>query len=323
MHCIDNNYVIPAGVAFYSMLTNANRSYDYKLYVLHSDITNENQIKLKETLSEFNNASLEFINMNNKFDDLFEKTKTKGHYSKEMYYKFLAPSIFMEYEKIMVADVDVVYLDDISKNFIDFESGDDFYLAAHMAFSLRGSWLEKFHDGYIKKFSKDEIAKLITGAGYYIFNLRKMRKDNCEEKFINYAKQNLHRLLQPEQDVINLICYPKIKPLPANSMVCTYVFDLYKTSTDFDNDLRYSAEEVKSAINNPVQLHYATNIKPWNSPACTKSEIWFEFLLKTPFWNDFLKQLNRTLNQLRSEKVIFSFDLPLLKRKIILKKIKI
>ena len=32
MHCFDNNYVIPAGVAFYSLLENANPNYFYKIY---------------------------------------------------------------------------------------------------------------------------------------------------------------------------------------------------------------------------------------------------------------------------------------------------
>jgi lipopolysaccharide biosynthesis glycosyltransferase len=53
MHCFDNNFVIPAAVSFYSMLDNANPRYDYKLYVLHSDITVRNQDKLKELVSGF------------------------------------------------------------------------------------------------------------------------------------------------------------------------------------------------------------------------------------------------------------------------------
>ena len=35
MFCFDNNYVIPAAVAFYSMLENCNKNYFYRMYVLH------------------------------------------------------------------------------------------------------------------------------------------------------------------------------------------------------------------------------------------------------------------------------------------------
>ena len=51
MHSFDNNYVIPASVAFLSMLENADKNYFYKLYVLHSDITEKNQKELKKQKS--------------------------------------------------------------------------------------------------------------------------------------------------------------------------------------------------------------------------------------------------------------------------------
>jgi lipopolysaccharide biosynthesis glycosyltransferase len=83
MHCFSNNYVIPASVAFYSMLENADPEYEYRLYILHSDITEKNQDKLQQTIANFNNGSLTFINMHEKFQDLFENTDVKGHYSRE------------------------------------------------------------------------------------------------------------------------------------------------------------------------------------------------------------------------------------------------
>ena len=47
LHFFNNKYVIPAAVSFYSMLENADKNYNYILYVGHSDITKENQEKLK------------------------------------------------------------------------------------------------------------------------------------------------------------------------------------------------------------------------------------------------------------------------------------
>ena len=139
MHCFDNRYVIPAGVAFLSMLENANRSFFYKLYILHTDITEENQDKLKSIVSQFENASLEFINMDNRFTELFSQTIFKGHYSKEIYFKFLAPSIFPQYKKIIITDVDVVYQGDISKDFENFEDNENDYLAGVTTPRLKGS----------------------------------------------------------------------------------------------------------------------------------------------------------------------------------------
>ena len=39
MFCFDKNYVIPAGVAFFSLMEHANQNYNYKFYILHSDMT--------------------------------------------------------------------------------------------------------------------------------------------------------------------------------------------------------------------------------------------------------------------------------------------
>lgn len=78
LHFFNNKYVIPAAVSFSSMLENADKNQNYILYVGHSDITKENQEKLKKTIENFSNAQLKFINMNNKFDDLFKKTKMGG-----------------------------------------------------------------------------------------------------------------------------------------------------------------------------------------------------------------------------------------------------
>ena len=291
MHCFDNNYVIPAGVSIYSMLQNANSDYQYELYVLHSDITSENIKKLTEIVRCFKNASIQFIDLQDKFGDLFENTIIKGHYTKEMFYKFLAPSIFPQLEKIIITDVDVVFLGDISIEFERFNVEDDYLLAAANG-DIVGNFLDEFKkETYGKDFSEEEIKKLNYSAGYYIFNLNKMRGDNSYNKFINCAYKNAYRLKQPEQDVISLVCYPKIKTLPLNTVVCTYLWEFYKDEMSFENNLFYSGEEIKMAMKYPLQLHYAGSVKPWNNITSIKSEIWYEYLAKTIFWSEFSDKL--------------------------------
>lgn len=287
--CFDNNYVIPASVCFYSLLKNANYNYHYAIYVLQNDITLENKEKLQETISYFSNASLEFINMNNKFDDLFEKTKTKGHYSKEMFYKFLAPSIFPQYEKIIITDVDVIFLRDISEEFVKFDVNSSNYLKASRPIFVNAELYKQVKDAYKEQFNEDEIQKLGYAAGYYIYNLNNMRRDNIEEKLIDFALKNSYRIRQPEQDTISLVCANKISLLPVNSLVCTYAYTMFKNEEDMNNDIFWNKEDVKFALEKPVQLHYATKDKPWKNPYTIKGEIWYEYLKNTPFYFDFIK----------------------------------
>ena len=71
MHCFDHNYVIPGAVAFYSLIKNSDPNHTYEIWVLHNGISSEDQIKLKETISPFRNAHINFLDMHNRFEDLF------------------------------------------------------------------------------------------------------------------------------------------------------------------------------------------------------------------------------------------------------------
>ena len=289
MFCFDNNYVIPAAVAFYSLLEHANKEYDYKFYILHTDITKENQEKLIENVKIFSDFSeLIFVNMENKFEDLWETISTKGHFSKEVMYKILVASIFPIYEKIIVSDVDVVFLGDISESYFCLDTNDDYYLAG---VKMIGK-MQWYLDQLLGTFTRDEIEKLGGFCGgYIVFNLKKLREDNMEEKFVECFKKEGNRINQMEQDVLNLCCYPKTKRLPLKYLACSYMWDEYKSDEDKLTDIHYSKEEIDDAMENTVQLHYATSKKPWKNVDCTKSEIWFKYLMKTNFVKDYFEQL--------------------------------
>lgn len=318
VHCFDNNFVLPACISFYSMLEHADKKYFYKLYVMYSDISLENQKKLVKIVNNFSNASIDFVNMNNQFSDLFSQTENKKHYSKEIYYKFLVPQIFTQFDKAIITDVDVVFLDDISKDFISFDINDNYYLAGVRSLLKKDSWLLDFKKRY-SDFTKEEKDKLLTGAGYWIFNLKKMRDDNMVNKFIDFALKNSKRIIQPEQDTVNIVCAPNIKLLHPRVMVCAFHYNMYKSSDDYSEDLRYDSVVVREAIENPVQLHYAGK-KPWNGYK-TMSKVWFEYLYKLDLIEEYVDFINILLKS--KTKKIFSFKLPLIKREIIISKSKL
>lgn len=297
MFCFNNNYAIAGGVAFYSMLENANKDFDYKLFVLHNDITEENQCLLKKTVKMFPNADLTFVDMNNKFDDLYSKTKSHAHFSKEMYYKFLAPSIFKEFDKILITDVDVVFLSDISTLYNDFDVREDYYFSgvAHCS--------TEFKQKAYKEMTQEEIQKLLVKAGLLVYNLKKMRQDNCEEKFIDFALKNAKRIKLPEQDTINIVCYPKIKKMPANAILCC---------CDYLENMK------EEDLNNIIQYHYAKKAKPWNAKVA-RADLWFKYLLKTPMFEKYMEILEEKFNP--KIKTVFSFAFPFYKKKFSLVKI--
>ncbi|MCM1294001.1 MAG: hypothetical protein NC311_00360 [Muribaculaceae bacterium] len=285
-HMFDNRYVIPAAAAFLSMLTHANKKYFYKLYVLHTDISHTNQEKLNQIVARFQNASLEFIDMHNKLDDMFAMLGSQAHYSKEVLYKLLLPSLFPQYNKIILTDVDVVYDGDIAPSWDMVKDNEDFYMAGVRPLAKPDTFLTDLIARYKKTFTDDEISRLDLCGGYLIFNLDAMRRNNIEGEFLKCLTRDAWRLLQSEQDVLNLVC-PMDKKiyLPLNNIVCSYAYDLYD-GTDCTGDMTYEATDIQDALTHPVQIHYATAIKPWNTLNCTKSDRWYYWLTQTPFWSE-------------------------------------
>ena len=73
------------------------------------------------------------------------------------------------------------------------------------------------------------------------------------------------------------------------------MWDIYKTDEYKKTDVHYSKEEIEDAMNNTVQLHYATSTKPWKNVDSTKSEVWFEYLVKTNFLKEYLQKLPKQI----------------------------
>lgn len=291
MHCFDNNYVIPAAASFYSMLKYADPQYQYRLYVLHTDITIQNQEMLNNIVAQFHNASLTFVNMENRFEDIWEQLNFSGHFSKEVLYKLLVASIFPQYDKIIITDVDVVFCGDIAPSYIEMNENLPVCFAGVRQICPKGTWLDSYYDNYKVHFNKDARAQLKVCGGYLVANLRYLRESKREEKFLRYLSANAYRLLQSEQDVINFCCDDsEIAYLPLNNVVCSYMYDIFKPGIEYPEDPFYSEEEISNAMKQPIQLHYATGTKPWNELLSTKADIWVRYIAEAGVFPQYMRK---------------------------------
>lgn len=289
MHCFDNNYVIPATASFYSMLKYADPSYDYKLFVLHSDITTQNQQMLTNIVNKFPNATLEFIDMSHRFDDVWKTLRLSGHYSKEVLYKLLVASIFPQYDKILITDVDVVFSGDIAPSYFAVEPEEPVCFAGVHHVAPKGSFLESYYVGYLENFGPNSLDKLKICGGYLLANLKYMREHDKETQFIDYLCKNTYRLRQSEQDVINFCCTEsEVKYLPLANVVCTYMYDIFENTALLDKDDFYTAEEMLEAMEHPIQVHYATGTKPWKDLMSTKADLWLQNIVEADAYYEYM-----------------------------------
>ena len=123
----DEHYVVPALVAFHSLLTNADRQYRYRLHVLHPGISEGARLRIAAVVAHFENAEVLFHDTSS-YEAELESCAGKSHFSKEIYFKLCAPTLFPEYDRILCSDVDVVFTGDVSSAYFA-HPDEEFYYA--------------------------------------------------------------------------------------------------------------------------------------------------------------------------------------------------
>lgn len=151
-----------------------------------------------------------------------EGLEGKKHFSKEIYYKLLAAELFPQYGRILCSDVDVVFRGDIAPSYF-MHPGTDFYYAGV------GQIIESSRmDTYGTDFSPAELEVLRQeiAAGYMLMNLDAIRRDGLQPTLTAHYLKNFHRLRLPEQDCLILCCWPKVRHLPLEYVVCNSYYRL-------------------------------------------------------------------------------------------------
>ena len=262
----NNRYAVPGCVALYSLLDKAKKDVFYEMHVLSSDLTEASMNLISEKLSCFKNKTLTFTDIGDLKKEEYlncnwnNSNKNLNKFPPETIVKCYAASLFPQYEKIIYSDVDVVFVDDISEVYdIDLQ---DCYCAGIKDLT--------FNDK-IKKQGFDYAAENYLAAGFLVFNLDKMRKDNIEEKINETIYDDSISKFGLEQDTLTLAFGEKIKFLPLNYISFPYLYNDYVCNKELK--LNYSREELYDSIINPKIIHYAS-VKPWAAEV-QLSDIWW------------------------------------------------
>ena len=275
----DDNYVVPAAVAFYSLLNRSKKSIFYNMYVLHSDITQENQNLLQDVINRFTNAKLYFIDTQNLLQDEWNVGNFEGHNRREQFtsdaiircfgHKFLP-----QCDKAIYSDVDVVFMDDISELYdIDIENS---YIGA-----VKNPWMmcDKNELSHLSFENYKKLKDSYFGGGIWLMNFKKIRKDNLEEKMLSIIKDETIIKRWNDQDIMNIACDNKVTYIPLNYIAYPYMLQKI-TKEGFKS--HFSRNELYDSIINPKIIHYAA-WKPWNHNIAY-SEVWWSIFcyLKLP-----------------------------------------
>ena len=283
----DSNYVKYLYVAILSMLIHKKNETIYDIHIMCTKLYDKNILnEFKKLQEKYQNIKINYIVVGNLFNNSSDK---KRILPSPTYYYLKIADIFQQYDKALYLDPDIIVLEDLSDLFNT--DLDDNYVAGVKA----ATYMDGTDDKYYKSIGLNDLSQYIN-ANSLVFNLKLIRENNITDKFYKYSK-NIYPSM--DQDVLNIVCYGKIKHIPIkyNLMVKYLPFNNNKSWTyEFLKNI-YGEFNLQDAENNPVIIHYA-NVK--GKPWLTNTELddyWWKYARMSPFYNSFLVKynLNRTI----------------------------
>ena len=108
----DDAYVKFMVVAMKSVIDNASRKYEYRMHVLHTDISSENQALVKQM--ETANCKIDFVDVTSRLKSIEKKISLRDYYTATTYYRLFIPEMFPKYDKVVYIDGDTIVREDIA-----------------------------------------------------------------------------------------------------------------------------------------------------------------------------------------------------------------
>lgn len=256
----DNKYTPFLYTTMVSVLQSANENTFYDFYLLLDPNFSDKSKEQINTLKVEYNCNINFINMNNCFSNL----DVPASWYRLLVAKFLPETIdkciFLDDDIYVRTDLNDLYNIDLTDNYIAGVLATSYYVYA-----------DKHHCNILNIPS----TKQYINTGVIVYNLKLLRKDNITQKFIELSDNNWPSY---DQDVMNVICYGKIKILPPKYNVMIKHL--------FINDIRlydlYTKEEIEEAKNNPYLIHFIDEQKPWQGFR-KYGNYWWKTAIKTPY----------------------------------------
>lgn len=275
----DNYYAPYLGVALCSMLHHADVAYNYDIFVMENNVSQENKMKFLSLISGRDNCSIRFIDMVDLLSIL--NVVAAEHLTINSYAKIFALSdLFREYDRILSLDSDILVQKDISGLFFENLQGKP--IAAVKDTYLPVSIKRNFHADKRLNYKPVKLCYDGTGidtddyfnAGVILYDLKECRRRKFFERTIEVCNQN-PLLVYMEQDVLNMVFRNEWRKLGLdwNGMSS---YSIVPKPGDFPEDYE---ERVKNA----AIVHFLGGNKPWEDKNAFLADVYMESARRSPW----------------------------------------
>lgn len=269
-----------------SLIETSSCSNNYDIIILHKNIDERIQEKLKKIARDADNFSIRFF----RASKMFASAKlfvSNPEYAEEAYYRILTPWILQAYDKAIVMDGDIVVKSDIAELYaIDIE---DYYAGAVEDIVFQGMLNLNFNKDleYSKEVMGLDDPYCYVNTGVVLMNLKAQRQKFTKEGIIEFL--NAHKYKIQEQDAINVLFKGRIKLLDLcwNYYVetNTWVTEMLEAAPLEKYNL-YRAQKGNHGV-----IHYANRPRPWDEPSMVHAEDFWNMARKTEFYELLLSRM--------------------------------
>lgn len=270
-YAVDDNFAKFLMVSFYSMQKNAAKDRKYHVHVLHTNISEENQNRIKKMANE--NFLVTFDDVSGYMDDLCDRLPLRDYYSNTTYYRMFIADMFPDIDKALYIDSDTIVQGDISK-LCDIDVSRYDLAACHEQAMVQAD----VYGTYVEK-CLGLNRNLYFNAGVLLINCRRFRENKILELFADLLNIYDCRVTQDE-DYLNLLCRDHVRFIPQ-----TWNSEVFGEMLDKPEDCNI--------------LHYIMVAKPWHFEDCRLGDIFWRYAKETEVYGEIREILENYTDEQR------------------------
>ena len=259
----DDNYVKPTAIAIMTVLL-TNKDEEISIYILAQSLLEHNKNILCNVVQKYSPKSkIEFCFLTDDIVSQFSSTiKESDHVSIATYFRLYIPSLIpKDIDRILYLDGDIICADSL-RPLYETDLKDCSLVAAHD---------ERTRDSESFQRLKYPIENGYFGAGVLLINVDYWRKNNIQQKTLDFVFKNKEICVWHDQDALNKILNGTVK-------FCHIKYNVYEHL--YENENNYPAlfnNEIKEAVENPIIIHFCSGRKPWTFESrCPFSATWLK-----------------------------------------------
>lgn len=266
----NSRYMKYAYVMLTSLLINKSEDSQIRLFVLHSDLSFDDQRVIKRMV-EIAGSTVEFIFINDEFFP--EEMPTTVDWSLEIYYRLLIPELLPEdLDRVLYIDADVIINHPLDELYVSPFDGNLICACENFGDLNFGEYRRRIFEGHLEK------GLPYVASGLLLMNLEELRPLSPFGLYLEAAEKFDYHLEMPDMDLLNYVHAGKIKVLDK------YRYQIFAMQS-YTEGVRY--EEAKKC----VIVHYAGH-KPWQGGGIhfELEKIWWDYAKQTPYYAELLEE---------------------------------